>query len=166
MLKAARSAAIESGEGWSIREVNLPRGERQVIMFNRATLRQQLSNARESMAGNDGKLPDNGFWNAVVRVRDQDVGLFARTHGCLELRRLLRGRRLELAPTPVPVTPPNEVPLGTPSTVTSILPNMPPGVVPTKLVPEPASVLLMAAGVVLGALFFRHTGKRRRAATL
>jgi hypothetical protein len=173
LLDAIKAAPEKVGEGWSIHALRLPRGERHVIVIDRDVLRGQLRSAREYKKNHDGKLPDSHFWRTLVDIRQEDPALFALTHECPGLLGILRGARLDTHR----VTPPIVSPTGTPKvpSVVTVPVGGTPGTTPgggpntgphTSAVPEPASIILVALGVLCAGasyLFKNRMHKLRHA---
>lgn len=76
---------------YTIKTVNLPRGQREVIRFtDRKALQSQIKEAVSFSRQHGGQLPDTQFWRDAGRVFKEDPQLFARFHQCNPLLWLLR----------------------------------------------------------------------------
>lgn len=152
---------IAQGSGYRVLSTTLPRGERNLIRYDRPTLLAEIRSGLQFSRMNDGKLPDNEFWNATVDVYRQDNFLFRKLHDCDILIRMLRANDLHdarnpIVPPPVvlpPITPPSiDLPDdGVPGVCEPVVPEQP-------IVPEPASITLAGISLVILAV----AGYRRR----
>lgn len=148
-IRLPGTTVSERGDGFTVFDVRLPRGEREIIRFDKHELREQIRSGLKYALNHQGNLPDNEFWNTVADIYDNDRGLFAKTHDCDMLLHLLKvdDRYDRLHPLVPPDVPPN-CPPGTPG-----VPTHPP--CPPKFVPEPSSFSILGVGLLMAFIFFK-----------
>jgi len=141
-----------------VKEVDLPRGHRELIRFDHTSLVNQLVGARDYAASHGGDLPRTALLDAAARIYKEDPQLFSRLHQCPALLRLLRGDLAhdgQLLPGTVPQVPPAEC--GAPAVRPIVCASPPEQQI--NAVPEPASAALLVAGLFL-SLVAGRMGRR------
>lgn len=160
----------EHGNGFTVYDVHLHRGDRELITYDHGKLLHQIAVGLNYAKHHHGDLPDTPFWDRTVDIWHEDKALFSSTHQCDMLLHLLRvnDRHDRLFPETPPIIPPVG-PITGPTTPGIPLP---PGPVvggeeppPTHAVPEPASIISMGIGLIGSYVVARRRRRLRKIAT-